>query len=40
MASKKEDAFNLRKFGDSYREYMRKVPMWNVLKGVVRLKLR
>jgi len=36
MASKKEDEFNIKKFGDSYREYMRKVPMWNVLKGLKR----
>jgi protein-S-isoprenylcysteine O-methyltransferase Ste14 len=34
MASKKEDEFNLKKFGDSYREYMLKVPMWNVMKGL------
>lgn len=32
MASKKEDEFNIMKFGDDYREYMQKVPMWNVLK--------
>ncbi|GAG80166.1 unnamed protein product, partial [marine sediment metagenome] len=29
MASRKEDAFNIEKFGDEYREYMKKVPMWN-----------
>jgi len=34
MASKKEDEFNLNKFGDNYRQYMKKVPMWNVLKGL------
>ena len=34
MASKKEDEFNLRKFGDDYRQYMKKVPMWNVVKGL------
>jgi len=38
MAAKKEDAFNLRKFGDDYRAYMGKVPMWNVLRGLKRLK--
>jgi protein-S-isoprenylcysteine O-methyltransferase Ste14 len=38
MASKKEDEFNIKKFGDDYREYMGEVPMWNVLKGVIRLK--
>ncbi|KYK22019.1 hypothetical protein AYK25_07595 [Thermoplasmatales archaeon SM1-50] len=34
MAAKKEDEFNLKKFGDSYREYMQKVPMWNLIKGL------
>jgi len=34
MASKKEDEFNLKKFGDDYREYMKKVPMWNMVKGL------
>jgi len=36
MASRKEDEFNILKFGDDYREYMKKVPMWNVLKGLRR----
>lgn len=36
MASKKEDEFNIMKFGDDYREYMKKVPMWNVLEGLRR----
>jgi len=36
MASKKEDEFNIEKFGDGYREYMNRVPMWNVLKGLGR----
>ena len=34
MASKKEDAFNIDKFGDSYKEYMERVPMWNAFKGL------
>jgi protein-S-isoprenylcysteine O-methyltransferase Ste14 len=34
MAAKKEDEFNLKKFGDSYREYMQKITMWNVMKGL------
>ena len=33
MASLKEDAFNIEKFGDGYREYMKKVPMWNPFRG-------
>jgi protein-S-isoprenylcysteine O-methyltransferase Ste14 len=32
LASKKEDEFNLKKFGDSYGVYLKKVPMWNFLK--------
>jgi protein-S-isoprenylcysteine O-methyltransferase Ste14 len=34
MASKKEDEFNMKKFGDKYKEYMKKVPIWNVFKGL------
>ena len=33
-ASKKEDEFNIKKFGDSYRKYMKKVPMWDFLSGL------
>jgi len=36
MASKKEDEFNITKFGDNYKDYMKKIPMWNVLKGLIR----
>ena len=36
IASKNEDEFNIKKFGNSYREYMKKVPMWNILKGLRR----
>jgi len=32
--SKKEDTFNIEQFGDGYKEYMRKVPMWNILRGL------
>jgi len=38
MASKGEDKFNIEKFGDEYREYMTKVPMWNILKGLRNLR--
>ena len=34
MASKKEDAFNIEKFGEGYREYMEKVPMWNAFRSL------
>lgn len=37
VASKKEDEINIQKFGESYKEYMKKVPMWNFLKGLKRL---
>lgn len=38
MASKKEDAFNISRFGDVYREYTERVPMWNVIKGFMDLR--
>lgn len=34
MATIKEDEFNIREFGETYQEYMEKVPAWNFLKGV------
>jgi protein-S-isoprenylcysteine O-methyltransferase Ste14 len=34
MASRKEDQLNIIKFGDRYREYMKKVPMWNIFRGL------
>jgi steroid 5-alpha reductase family enzyme len=34
MASIKEDAFNIEKFGDVYREYMTRVSLWNPLRGI------
>lgn len=30
----KEDEFNTKEFGDAYREYGKKVPMWNAFKGL------
>jgi protein-S-isoprenylcysteine O-methyltransferase Ste14 len=33
-ASKKEDEFNVEKFGEGYEEYMTMVPAWNVPKGL------
>ena len=32
MASRREDAFNIEKFGGGYKEYMKKVPMWDPFK--------
>ena len=34
MASKKEDEYNVNKFGKDYQEYMKRVPMWNAFKGI------
>lgn len=34
VASIKEDEYNLEQFGDSYREFMDRVPRWNVLNGL------
>lgn len=30
MGATKEDEFNIKEFGVDYKEYMSKVPMWNV----------
>jgi protein-S-isoprenylcysteine O-methyltransferase Ste14 len=32
MAAGKESKYNIRKFGDAYKEYMNHVPMWNIFK--------
>jgi len=37
MSSKKEDEFNIKKFGDNYRDYMKKVPRANFLLGILRV---
>ncbi len=34
MSARKESIYNIRKFGDDYKEYMKKVPMWNILKRI------
>ncbi len=36
LASKREDDYNIEKFGDGYEEYMKRVPMWNFFKGLRR----
>jgi len=38
MASKKEEEFNLTKFGDEYRKYLDSVPRWNFIRGIKNLK--
>lgn len=40
MTSKKEEEFNMKKFGDAYIKYMKRVPIWNFLKGLYRLTKR
>ncbi len=34
MAARKESDHNIKKFGDAYIEYVKKVPMWNILRGL------
>ena len=36
MASAKEDGYNIEKFGNEYREYMKKVPRWNFLRSKIK----
>jgi len=38
LAARKDAANNIKKFGADYEEYMNKVPMWNVFKGLRELK--
>ena len=32
--ARKEVEYNIKKFGDKYKKYMEKVPMWNIFKGL------
>ncbi|MCK4398444.1 MAG: isoprenylcysteine carboxylmethyltransferase family protein [Methanophagales archaeon] len=34
MSARKESEYDIRKFGNTYKDYMKKVPMWNILKGL------
>lgn len=34
MAAREEDKVNQKKFGDSYKKYMARVPRWNAFKGL------
>jgi len=38
MGARKEVEHNIKKFGDAYKEYMKKVPMWNVFNGLRKVK--
>jgi protein-S-isoprenylcysteine O-methyltransferase Ste14 len=39
MSARKEAEYNVRKFGDRYKTYMKMVPMWNIIGGLRRAKL-
>ena len=36
LSATKEGDHNISKFGETYEQYMQKVPMWNVLSGLLR----
>jgi len=36
LASRIEDGYNIKKFGTTYEEYMKIVPMWNFVLGMIR----
>jgi protein-S-isoprenylcysteine O-methyltransferase Ste14 len=36
LSAKIEGEHNISKFGEAYRDYIQKVPMWNVLSGLLR----
>jgi protein-S-isoprenylcysteine O-methyltransferase Ste14 len=34
ISARSESLYNISKFGDAYRKYMNRVPMWNVFRGL------
>jgi protein-S-isoprenylcysteine O-methyltransferase Ste14 len=34
MSARAESEYDVKKFGDAYKEYMKKIPMWNIFKGL------
>ena len=36
LSATKEGEHNISKFGETYKQYMQKVPMWNVLSGLLK----
>ena len=34
MSARKESEYNIKKFGNKYKAYMKRVPMWNFFKGL------
>ena len=37
LAAEKEDEYNISRFGEKYKEYMKKVPRVNFLLGIIRI---
>ena len=33
-AVRKEVGYNIKKFGDEYKKYMKRVPMWSIFRGL------
>jgi protein-S-isoprenylcysteine O-methyltransferase Ste14 len=36
MSARTESEYDILKYGDNYREYMRRVPMWNIARGIIK----
>lgn len=34
ISARKESEYDMRKFGNAYEEYMERVPLWNIFKGL------
>ena len=40
ILAKQEEAFNIRKWGDEYQQFMKEVPRFNFIKGLWNLRKR
>ena len=36
MSARTESEYDILKYGDGYRECMRRVPMWNITRGMIK----
>ena len=36
MSARTESKYDILKYGDDCREYMRRVPMWNIIRGILK----
>jgi protein-S-isoprenylcysteine O-methyltransferase Ste14 len=36
MSARTESEYDILKYGDDCREYMRRVPMWNIARGIIK----